>query len=225
MAGHQQFCPVALAAEVLARRWNPLIIRELLMGSTRFNEIHHGVSRMSRTLLSTRLVDLQEAGLLERRQVDGHPEYHLTPAGEALRPIIIEMGTWGKRWLKRQLTREHMDVVYLMWDMRRQVPRESLPAKQVVVHFHFTDAEEDRRDFWLILRKGSVDLCLNDPGYESDLCLTCEVKNLVDVWLGDADLGAALRDRRILLRGPRDLRRQFPRWLGLSLLAGIERKG
>lgn len=225
MQSYQQFCPVALAADILGRRWTPLIVRELLLGSDRFNDIHRGVPRMSRTLLSTRLCELEEAGLLDRVMVDGHPEYRLTRAGEELEPIILQMGAWGKRWVRTEVTREHLDAGYLMWDVQRRIVLEELPAEQVVVYFHFPDAEEGQRHFWLVLEDEQVDLCLKDPGYECDLRLVSKVRTMVDVWLGDDDLGQALRERRIRLRGPEPLRRRFPGWLGLSLLAGVERRG
>ncbi len=224
MADHQQFCPVALTAEVIARQWTPLVLRELLLGSVRFNEIHRGVPRMSRTLLSTRLSELESAGIVERRAAGEHPEYHLTRAGQALEPIIMQMGVWGKRWLKMELTRDHLDVPYLMWEIQRRVDEAALPRSKVVIRFHFTDAREEYRHFWLVLERDAVDLCLDDPGFDCDLRLTCEVRTLVDVWLGDDELSAALRERRVRLRGPRDLRRQFPDWLGLSLMAGVERQ-
>ncbi|MEJ2503066.1 MAG: helix-turn-helix domain-containing protein [Gemmatimonadota bacterium] len=223
MQSYRQYCPVALAAEIVGRRWTPLVVRELLLGSRRFNDIHRGVPRMSRTLLSTRLDELEEAGLLQRVVEDGHPEYRLTRAGEELGPIIMELGAWGKRWVRTKVTREHLDVGYLMWDVRRRVDPDALPRDPVVVHFHFTDADDGEQDFWLVLEAEAVDLCLKDPGYDCDLRLVTDVRTMVDVWMGDDDLGGALRDRRIRLRGPEKLRRRFPDWLGLSHLAHVER--
>ncbi|MGD2069863.1 MAG: helix-turn-helix domain-containing protein [Gemmatimonadota bacterium] len=221
MQGYRQYCPVALAAEVLARRWTPLVLRELLLGSVRFNEIHRGVCRMSRSLLSTRLDELQGAGILERRLVDGHPEYHLTEAGRELRPVIMKMGAWGKRWLKADLTQEHLDAAHLMWDVQRGIVREALPGHRVVVCFHFPDAEEGYRRFWLVLDDELVDLCLDDPGYEADLLFATDIRTMVEIWLGDLDLPRAVGEGLVRLRGSRELRRRLPDWLGLSPLAGI----
>src|SRR5438874_12775126 len=106
-----QFCPVAKACEVFAERWTPLILREMLMGSRRFSDIHRGVSLMSRSLLSKRLQELQRAGVIDR--VDsgsGYDEYHLTPAGEELRPIVVELGNWGKQWTRSEMTPSDLDV-------------------------------------------------------------------------------------------------------------------
>lgn len=225
MEGYRQYCPVALTSEVLGRRWTPLIVRELLLGSVRFNDIHRGVSRMSRSLLSTRLDQLQEAGVVERRVVGDHPEYHLTPAGRELRPVIMGMGKWGKRWLRHDLEAGEVDVAHLMWDVRRGIVEEALPAGRVVVRFEFDDTAAEHERFWLVLEAGAVDLCLDDPGYEVDLRLATDVVTLMDVWVGDADLHRALREERMRLRGPRELCRRFPDWLGLSPLAGVERAG
>jgi DNA-binding HxlR family transcriptional regulator len=223
MDGYNQFCPIARAAEVLARRWTPLVVRELLWGSHRFNDLHRGLPRMSRTLLSHRLSELEEAGVLERRIVGGdeHPEYHLTRAGEALRPAIVELGRWGKRWLQRELSDDELDAGLLMWNVRRRIERERLPPRRVVAHFRFTDAPLGTRDFWLVLEREAVDLYLEDPGYEEALFVRSDVRTLTEVWLGELDLRRAIDERSLLVAGPTGLRREFPEWLGLSVFAGI----
>lgn len=225
MHDYQQFCPLAMAAEVVTRRWMPLVLRELMCGSVRFNDIHRGVPRMSRTLLSQRLTELERAGVVERVVCgeDEHPEYRLTQAGEELRPIVMGLGVWGRRWVKTEATREQLDVGFLMWDVQRRVPPERLPRKRVVVWFRFTDAPKEYRYFWLVLEPRSVDLCLRDPGFGRDLEVTTDVRTMVDIWMGDVRYEAALRAQRIEVRGSRELRRQFPGWLGLSSLAAVQR--
>lgn len=226
MDRYGQFCPVARAAEIITQRWMPLVVRELLGGSHRFNDLHRGVPRMSRTLLARRLGELADAGLLERRLVgeDEHPEYHLTEAGEALRPIIVQLGAWGKRWVQHEVSREDLDAGLLMWDVQRRIARHHLPPYRVVVYFHFTDAPEPHRHFWLILEQDQVDLCLQDPGYEEDLYVRSDVQTLTEVWLGDVSLTRALQDDALWLGGPEELRRAFAEWMGLSLFAGIPRE-
>ena len=227
MESYGQFCPVAQAAEILTRRWMPLVVRELLCGSRRFNDLHAGVPRMSRSLLVRRLGELEQAGLVERRlgRAGSHPEYHLTEAGEELRPIILQLGFWGKRWVQRKVSREVPDAALLMWDMQRRIVREHLPERRVVVAFHFTDAPREHQRFWLVLSREEVDLCLRDPGAEADLQLRCDVRTLTDVWMGDADLMRVLNDGSVSLSGPRELRRSFPQWLALSAFAGMPRQG
>ena len=225
MKGYEQFCPVAKAAEIMTRRWMPLVVRELLCGSCRFNDIHRGLPKMSRSLLTRRLSELEDAKLIERRIVgeDEHPEYHLTEGGEELRPIIEQLGVWGQRWVRTEVSRDDVDAGLLMWDMQRRVRRDRLPRRRVVVHFQFPDAPEEHRDFWLVLERDGVDLCLKDPGYGWDLRVRSDVRSLTGVWLGDFDFARALKDEAIRMRGPRELRRQFPTWLGLSLFAQVER--
>lgn len=226
MNTYGQFCPVAQAAEVITRRWMLLVIRELLCGSHRFNDLHRGVPKMSRSLLVRRLAELEEAGLLERRLTgaDEHPEYHLTQAGEELRLLILQLGFWGKQWLQRGVSREELDAGLLMWDMQRRVLRDQLPPQRVVVYFHFTDAPAEHQHFWLVLEQEEVDLCLKDPGFEEDLYVRSDVRTLTEVWLGDTNLTKALSEGALWLGGLPELRRSFPDWLGLSMFAGMTRQ-
>lgn len=226
MDTHQSFCSVAQAADLLTLRWMPLVLRELLCGSHRFNDLHRGLPRMSRTLLARRLADLVAAGVAERRPVgaDAHLEYHLTQAGEELRPLIMQLGVWGKRWVRRDVTREALDPTLLMWDMQRRIVMEALPPRRVVVSFHFPDAPAVHQQYWLVLKQDEVDLCLNDPGHDVDLNVFSNVRALTDVWTGDLTISRALRDESVRLSGPPALRRAFPDWLGLSLFAATPRQ-
>jgi DNA-binding HxlR family transcriptional regulator len=226
MDSYGQFCPVAQAAEIITRRWMPLVVRELLFGSYHFNDLHRGVPRMSRSLLVRRMNELEETGLLERRLVEpaGHPEYHLTQAGEDLRPIIIQLGLWGKQWVQREVSREKLDAGLLMWDMQRRIQKDRLPPQRIVIYFHFTDAPKQHQHFWLLLEQDDVDLCLKDPGCEEDLYVRSDVRTLTDVWLGDVSITQALQEGVLRLGGTPALRRAFPEWLGLSLFAGMIRQ-
>lgn len=226
MTSYGQFCPVALTSEILTRRWTPLVIRELLSGSTRFNELRRGVPRMSPSLLSTRLDELREAGIVVRRSADAgdHHEYHLTRAGEELRPIVEAMGVWGRRWLSGDLTDEELDVELLMWDVRRRIDASNAPPGRTVVHFHFHDRPAKHRDYWIVVEEdGEVDLCWKDPGYEVDLHVRTDVATMTGVWLGDFRFADVLRRGDVELQGATDVRRSFPEWLGLSIFAGVER--
>ena len=224
--GYGQFCPVAKASEVLAERWTPLVVRELLCGSHRFNDLQRGVPLMSRSLLAKRLRELERAGVVERRQRgDGRgPGYHLTAAGEELRPIIRGLGTWGQRWARSEVSREDLDPRLLMWDMQRNIATEALPNRRVVVRFRFTDVRPNLpRVTWLILERDDVDVCYHDPGFEVDLVVSGRLRALIGVWLGDFPLPVALRDEHLRIEGPRALSRSFPRWLRRSSFATVER--
>jgi len=226
MSSYGQFCPVALAAEILTRRWTPLVVRELLCGSTRFNELRRGVPKMSPSLLSKRLDELVGAGVVRRHEEPkgrGRTEYRLTPAGRELTPIIEAMGVWGKRWVGGDLDAEDLDVDLLMWDVRRRIDSSEVPKTRTVVHFTFRDCPEDHRDYWIVTaREEEVDLCLMDPGHTVDLMVRTDVRAMTDIWMGRATFAEILRRRQISLRGPAHLRRSFPRWLGLSVFARVE---
>jgi len=219
-----QFCPVAKAAEVFAERWTPLILRELLAGSRRFSEIQRGVPLMSRSLLATRLRELERAGVV----VKGENGYALTDAGEELRPAINALGTWGQRWARRQLERDgDYDAGLLMWAICRGIKTERLPEGRIVVLFEFSGvprgAKRGQRVWWLVLAKPDVDVCLKDPGGETNLTVAADLKTFARAWMGDLPFSQALRNGAIRIEGDRKLAREFPGWLALSPLARVER--
>jgi DNA-binding HxlR family transcriptional regulator len=216
-----QFCPVALAAMILAQRWMPLVIRELLCGSVRFNDLQRGVPRMSSALLSQRLKDLQSAGIVERRDGDGGSEYHLTPAGRELFPVIKEMGLWSQRWLRHDLVdTENLDSDLLMWDIRRNVAGHA-PARhgRYVAEFRLSGVPISRRSYWLVFDGETVDLCYRDPGFDVDLHVDADLRVLTQIWLGHIPLGAAMRDGRLRLDGAQADIKAFRSWFTLSVFA------
>lgn len=210
-----QFCPVALGAEMFAERWTPLILRELLNGGHRFNDLHRGLPRISRALLAQRLASLERAGLLQRRT---GPEYHLTEAGLALRPVIDALGHWGYRFAATELHAEHLDAGLLMWFLRRRLRTENVPARRTVVQFQFRP-RGNSPTFWLVMRPSETDLCTTDPGHGVDLYVDAELSAMAHVFLGRLSLRSALRDGRVELEGPAGLRKAFPTWIGISPFA------
>lgn len=223
MTIYAQFCPVAKATEVVAERWTPLIIRELLSGSHRYSQIQEGVPRMSPSLLSRRLRQLQRAGLVQRRtDDDGSPTYRLTAAGEELRPVLEGLGAWGQRWMHR-IADDELDPTLLMVDVYRQIDDDALPDEQVTVHIEFTDADADERDWWLLLGPDEADVCRTDRGFDVDLHVATGVRALTEVWMGNVGLNEALRGRSIRLDGPAHLQRRLHDWLGLNQFAHVSR--
>ncbi len=211
-----QFCPVAKASELLARRWTPLILRELISGSAGFNEIHRGVPLMSRALLSQRLKELEEAGVIRHEDT---PAYRLTEAGAELAPVIVAMGLWGQRWVESAADGPDWDAGVLMWDMRRRIDTGALPAGRTVLQFHYADAPAEMRRWWLLIEAGDVDLCQSDPGFEVDLFVESTVRDMGRVWIGQRDLHGAIAAEDIVLHGNAELARSIGRWLLLSLIA------
>lgn len=213
-----QFCPVAMGAEIFCARWTPLVLRELLSGSTKFNDIRRGVPRMSPTLLSKRLKELEKVGIIETRG-PGKSDYVLTPAGEDLRPVVMSLGSWGQRWVDSKLSLRNLDPSLLMWDMRRNLDPKPLPPKRCTVLFHYPDLEGPRRFWWLVIENGAVDLCLVDPGHEIDLTVKSSLRVMTAIWMGYTTVKAEIEARRLDVDGDPVIARSFDRWLGLSPFA------
>jgi DNA-binding HxlR family transcriptional regulator len=226
-SGFGQFCPVAVACEVFAERWTPIILRELFAGSEHFNEIHRGIPLISRALLSRRLRDLEAAGVITKQPLSGQRGYRygLTEAGKEFRPAVEALGKWGQRWTVR-VQRQNLDAGFLMWNVRRRIARDLLPEGRVVVCFRFSGVPAAYRGahvFWLLLERDRVELCIEDPGFETDLQVEADLAAMVGVWLGDTSFEAALQAGAIRVMGPRTLVRAFPSWLMLSHFAGVPR--
>jgi DNA-binding HxlR family transcriptional regulator len=219
---YKQFCPVAMAAEVLCTRWTMVVLREMMAGSTRFNDLRRGVPRMSPALLSQRLKELEDAGVVERKRggESGLYEYHLTHSGRELEPIITAFGTWGQRWVTTKVTLENLDVQLLMWDMRRSLDTQPMPKRRVTIQFLFSGVPQKQRIWWLIVtpREGT-DLCAVDPGHEVDLYVASDLKSMTAIWMGLDTVRAAVRDERVKLTGDRGLAADMQTWLGLSPFA------
>jgi len=190
MPEYTQFCPVSRGAEIFAERWTPLILRELLNGSHRFSELL-GLPRISRNLLAQRLASLASAGIIERRPAERGRgfSYHLTPAGEGLRPVVEVLGAWGYRWGGTDLPSRQLDPVLLMWFIRRRVQVQAFRRARTVVRFDF---RRPRRSFWLRMEPPAVDLCFTDEGFDVELAVDADLAALTAVWLGRLPLADAI---------------------------------
>lgn len=224
MKSYGQFCPVAQALEILAERWTLLVVRELLCGSHRFNDLLRGVPLMSRTMLSQRLKTLEEAGVVVRRAGvhGGVPEYYLTRAGEDLRTIVMGIGEWGQRWASRELRSEHLDPGLLMWDIHRRIDHNAIKLPRVLIRFEFSDLARAKKRYWLRLESGEAEVCMKNPGFDEDLIVVTDVRTMTEVWMGHRSYADAQRSRAIKLEGHAALQRDFPSWLQLSAFAEIE---
>ena len=223
IGSYRQFCPVAMAAEILCTRWTVVLLRELIAGSTRFNELRRGVPRMSPALLSQRLKDLEAAGIVARiaSPADrGAFEYQLTPAGRELGPIVEAFGIWGQRRIEADLSLQHLDAQLLMWDMRRNLNTTPMPAHRSVVQFAYPELPAGQRLWWLIVDpQEGVDLCSIDPGFDVDLYVSVDLRTMTAIWMGLDTVRVALANRRMILTGDRKLGAAMQSWLGLSPFA------
>jgi DNA-binding HxlR family transcriptional regulator len=225
--GYNQFCPVAMAAEVLCARWTFLLLRELVVGSTRFNELRRGVPRMSPALLSKRLKELEAAGIVTRVKIPNEPgvfEYKLTDAGKDLRPIVEAIGVWGHKWISTAATLKNLDPDLLMWDIRRNINPDPMPPRRNTIQFIFGDRAKAERNWWLIVEPGqAVDLCFVDPGFDVDLYLATDLRTMTEIWMGYVTVAQARDEGRLTLTGNKQLEANLAAWLKLSTFARIDK--
>lgn len=223
MTKYGQFCPIAKAVEVLGERWTLLIIRELLLGSTRFNELQRALTLLSPTLLTKRLKELQQAGIIVKETVPGQKgsEYRLTPEGLDLAPVIEHLAVWGMKWVRNGLEETDLDAELLMWDIHRRIDCDQLPGNYSVIHFTLHD-EMTIPDWWVVVNGSDVDLCTKNPGRDVDLHVISCLSVLVDVWMGNTSLNHALKTDMIKLIGKREYSSRFSKWFTLSTVAGVK---
>ena len=219
-ASYGQFCPVAKASEIFATRWTPLIVRELIAGARSFNDIHRGVPLISRAVLVARLRELEENEIIERRPRTGGAgcDYCLTPAGEALRGIVMALGQWGMTYGQKRLQRTDLDPALLIWGLRRRIDPALLPDRQIVLRFEFSGVPAARTRFrimWLVLKPSGIDVCMKDPGFAIDLTLRGNIRDYVDVYLGNTRWQHAVH-QALQLDGDPKIAKALPAWLGFK---------
>jgi DNA-binding HxlR family transcriptional regulator len=207
---------MARAHEVLGGRWTLLIVREILSGSRRFNDIRRGIPRVSRTVLSERLQALVLAGAIVRTEGPYGPEYALTEAGQELASLVSVLGTWGQRWLARKPANEDLDLEPLLVDMQRRVHFPALPEEPFVVRF---EVRGHHRRF-MLLRKTEASLCHQNPGFPEPVCVRGSLAALVAWWRGDVSFVEAQR-MGLSIDGPKTFTRAFPKWFELYPFAHI----
>ena len=212
MREYGQYCPVALASEVLADRWTPLIVRELVLGDTRFNEIERGLPGISRSLLTQRLRHLERSGVVERRPAPGGrgSEYHLTAPGKDLEPVLLAIGEWAVRWMHTDPEPEVVDPVVLTWWMHRRVATDRLPGRRVVLEFDYHGPRATR--IWLVLDRGEPSVCVKPPGFDSDVVVPTDAVTMIRVFSGITSLDAEVVTGAVQIDGPPALARGFGKW-------------
>lgn len=215
-----QFCPVSMASEILCSRWTTLVVRELLCGSTRFNDLRRGLPRMSPALLSKRLKELQVAGVVVTLpRANGSLEYRLSEAGEELRPLIMGLGKWAQRWMESRLSLKNLDPSLLMWDMRRSLNVKLMPERRCMIQFLYSELPPSQKSWWLVTEGGTVDLCNFDPGHELDLLVTSSLRSMTAIWMGLTTIKQEAASGQLQIEGDPALARSMQQWLGLSAFA------
>lgn len=222
-SSYNQFCPVAVAAELLCSKWTLVLLRELVAGSTRFNELRRGVPRMSPSLLSKRLKDLEAAGVVYRARKSGDPEtfeYHLTKAGRDLKAVVGAIGNWGQRWIDKEVSLANLDPNLLMWDMRRRIDPKPLPRRRSTIQVVFKDLRQSQRDWWLIVEPNKpVDLCSVNPGFDVDLYISTSLRTMTEIWMGYTTVAKAKEANILSTTGSKELEKSISSWFCLSPFA------
>ncbi len=216
-----QICPVSKAAEILGERWTILIIRELLLGTSRFNDFQRALSQISPSLLTKRLNQLVDAELVIKKKTDEKKtEYFLTPAGRELQSLITEMGTWGSRWARGQMSDDEQDIEMLMYDFCRRIDAEELPTCRTVVHFVVAGVDRFPR-WWIVIDQNQRELCVDKPVHPVDLTVSTDVRTLSEIWAGDTPIVDAKRTGRLKLQGSPVLSRTISTWLKRGIFADV----
>jgi DNA-binding HxlR family transcriptional regulator len=213
MASYRQYCPVARASEIMAERWNFLIVRNLLWGASTFTELADGVPHMSRSMLIKRLRELEENGIVVSRPKPDGPgsTYHLSEAGRDLVGVIGELAAWAERWV--DIRPEHTDPGFALWVWCQvQLDRDALPDERVVVAFRFPDESQGNRHFWLLIENGDAEACATDPGGEPDARVVAGSRAFIDWHRGALSWRAAIRSGAIEAHGRRSVVRALPTW-------------
>ena len=220
---YKQFCPVAKAMEVIGERWTLLVVRELLMGARRFNEFQRGLPGISPTLLTKRLTDLEDKGLIIKKRIPAQKGYEYFPTSpcKALLPVLEQVGMWGMQWARDQMLEEDFNPELLMLYLERSIQHEHLPGGLTVVRFNFIDVQ-DYPNWWIVVDGESVGVCVKDPGKEVDVYFNCCVRLMCELWMGEVSYKQALADGRMQLVGPKALTRNVSAWLAASVFAGMQ---
>jgi DNA-binding HxlR family transcriptional regulator len=218
MKSHQQYCPVAKAHEILGDRWTMLIVRELVAGLQRFNEIARGLPGIPRSLLVDRLRRLETVGVIER--VDDAPRrrrYRLTDAGRELEAVVVAMGGWASKWAFGLPNEDELDPGLLLWWMQRRLNADALPDARTTIQFDF---HADRLiQFWFVIDRGEASVCLEDPGFEIGLVVSADLSAFYQVWLGRLTLHQAAAAGQLRIEGIPAYERAFSTWFLWSPMA------
>ena len=217
MFDYGEACPISMATSVLCERWTLQIIREIFLGSTRYSEIQKYIPNLSPSLLRTRLRFLEDQGIVLRKKssTPGRFEYHLTPAGKALAPVLTELGRWGMRYANQGMTDKHNTVSGLIRDFAGAINVDELPSCDVIIQFNLTDMEGSPKRY-VNVRNGVAQECSQDLGFDVDIYITASVRTLTKVWYGELDIRQAMEEGSAKVVAPPAFLRTIRRWLGIS---------
>lgn len=218
-----QMCPVSKAAEILGERWTILIVRELIAGTKRFSDFQRSLSQISPTLLTRRLQQLEEVGLVFRQSIPDQRrvEYQPTAAAKELQPVILGLAEWGMKWARGQMSDDELDVELLMYDLNRRLDQSQLPGGRIVIKFHFPKLPKFAH-WWIVLEDdGTRELCVDNPRKAIDVEIITDLRTLAEIWAGDLEIRHAKESGKLLVKGKEPLVRNIAAWLRPCLFAHV----
>lgn len=221
--GYNQFCPISKAMELLGEKWTILIVREILCGFTRFNELQRGLGQISPTVLTKRLNSMVAEGLLFKKHIPGQKgyEYFPTQACDELLSVIEQVGIWGMRWARYQLSEDDFDLQLLMLHMEQSIQPQNLLGNETIIRFNFSDIS-DYPSWWLVVTGDETDVCIHDPGKEVDVYFNVSVRVMCELWMGDISYKKAIAEDKLNLVGPKALISHVEHWLQPNKFAGLQ---
>ena len=220
MFDYGEVCPISRATSVLCERWTLQIIREMLLGATRFSELQRFLPKLSPTLLNTRLRTLEAQGIIVRKKVPEKKsyEYQLTPSGRALQPVLSEMGKWGMSWVTETMNEEQLNISVVIRDFAVALNTRQLPSGDATIQFNI-EAERGMVKKFILVREGETQVCEENPGTEVDIYLSATLKTLHDIWFGNTSITMACDSGLLKLVGSSAYTRNLSRWLCISQFA------
>lgn len=188
--------------DLIGDRWALLIVRELIFGAKRFAQIRGGLAGISPNVLSQRLRELEADGIVRRRELEAPasvPIYELTQRGQALEPVLIELGRWGSA----ERTRASAELSVNAFLLALKTVFDASAA--VNGTFALRVAGES---FALVVADGSMDIVRGHPD-RADVTLDGDVATLRSVAFGRERYADAERDGRLTITGSRRLAARF----------------
>jgi len=214
-------CPVSMATSIIAERWTLQIIREMMLGSTKYSQFQKYMPNISPTLLKSRLCTLEEHGIVMRKKTatQSRYEYYLTPSGKSLGPVLTEIGKWGMQFASNGMTDKNNTVYGLMRDLSGSIDISALPNCDMTFQFNLTDNTENPKQF-INIHNGRATFCSKNLGFEVDVYITSTVKDMTKIWYGDISMAKAIEDERMLVIGDRMYTSNITKWLRISSFTG-----
>jgi DNA-binding HxlR family transcriptional regulator len=221
MYDYGEACPISKATTVLCERWTLQILREMMLGATRFSELQRMLPKISPSLLNSRLRQLAEHEIIVKKRIPEQrgSEYHLTPAGKSLQPVLMELGKWGMRWIFDGMDEPQLDVAVLLGHMAAVLNADELPSCETVIQFTFEDLDDSAQRF-MFIKEDKREVCDENPGHEVDVYLRSTFKTIAGIWWGDLDVRAAVANGSLKVVGPSVYTKSLPRWFPVSQFAG-----